>query len=377
VHVLLFGNCITAACSARRDNARYDAPAGRKKVLLLAQYMAALGHTVEIVSPSYAKKRDDEWREEIRPGLTVRHAPTFAVAGVAPRRQQRAADYFCKMVQAHAGRPDVLVVSYNYHEEYAAALLAAHAAGMKTLLELEDGLYLDDEWKSPARRALERSAYASASGCLVVNAGLAERVREVLGKAVPHLVVPGLPDLCQLGEPCEDEQPGDRRLLFAGNFGREQGFGQLRQWIEHLPDEMELDLTGSAGPEEVQELQQLISRRHNIRYHGFVTEGKLAELREAADACLLLHNPASPYHRTQFPSKFFDYLSANKRVVSAADARLELFRGLPHLFIVENFPAGLTALRERLQKTRPPSPDAILQLGESLRRNLGEFMKTI
>ncbi len=378
MHVLLFANCITPACQARRGNARYDSPAGRKKVLLLADYLSVLGHTVEIHSPSYSKRRDPAWTEPFLPGASICHAPSFAVAGWAPARQKRAANYFEGLVRAHAGRSDVLVIGYNFHREYAAALLcAARECRLKTVLEYEDGLYLDRDWQTPAGRALERSVYTAVNGAIVVTPALAARIREVAAHPPPCLIQPGLPDLRMLSLQPDRPPPEDRRLLFAGNFGRDQGFGQLCQWIEHLPDSMTLDITGRAGPVETQALQQVLAHHPRARFHGFLDQDTFEEKMDAADACLLLHNPASPYSHTQFPSKFFDYLSRNKRIVTAPDPRLDSFRHLPHLLVVDDFPHGLSRLPERLRRAPPPNDDAVLALGESLRHHLAEFLKKI
>ncbi|MGA2053428.1 MAG: hypothetical protein ABSH19_08965 [Opitutales bacterium] len=378
MHILIFANCITPACQARRGNARYDSPAGRKKVLLLADYLSVLGHTVEIHSPSYAKCRDSAWSEPVLPGVTVHHAPSVALAGWSPRRRQRVTAHFQSTVRAYANRPDVLVVSYNFHHEYAAALLcAARECRLKTLLEYEDGLYLDPEWQTPAGRALERDVYSAVRGCLVVGTALSERVREVAPNPPACLLLPGLPDLRLLALQPPRPPPGDIRLLFAGNFGREQGFGQLCQWIEHLPDCMTLDITGRAGAVETNALQEVLAHHPRARFHGFLDAAAFEDKLDDADACVLLHNPASPYFHTQFPSKFFDCLSRNKRIVTAPDIRLAPFHHLPHLIVVENFPHGLAHLPACLRSAPPLNPQAVLTLGESLRRQLGEFISKI
>lgn len=378
MHILIFANCITPVCQARRGNARYDSPAGRKKVLLLADYLSVLGHTVEIHSPSYSKRRDAAWRETVLPKVTVCHAPTVALAGLAPRRRQFATAHFLSQVRAQAGRSDVLVVSYNFHHEYAAALLcAARECRLKTLLDYEDGIYLDPDWQTPAGRTLERDVYSAVNGCLVVGTALAARIREVTTNPPPCLLLPGLPDLRLLALQPPRLPPGEHRLLFAGNFGRDQGFGQLCQWIEHLPESMTIDITGRAGAVETQALEKVLAHRPRARFHGFLDHDAFEEKMEAADACVLLHNPASPYFHTQFPSKFFDYLSRNKRIVTAPDARLEPFRHLPHLITIDNFPHGLPHLPMRLRNAPPPSTHAVLALGESLRHQLGEFIAKI
>ncbi len=376
--ILLFANCITPACLARRGNARYDSPAGRKKVLLLADYLAVLGHTVKIVSPSYAKVRDPAWSEDVLPGVTVYHAPTFALGGWAPARRNRASLYFKKHVYGLAGRADVLVIGYNFHREYADVLLyAAGSLGLKTLLEYEDGIFLDPEWQTPAGRALERQVYSAVKGALVVTPALAARIREVLPQPPPCLVLPGFPDLRLLCRQPLRPPPAAHRLLFSGHFGRDQGFGQLCQWIEHLPESMTLDITGRAGPVETAALREVLARHPRARFHGFLSPDEFEERLDAADACLLLHNPASPYARTQFPSKFFDYLSRNKRIVSSPDPRLDSLRHLPHLLIVENFPHGLVHLPERLHHAPVPHSAPVLALGEDYRRQLGDFLAAL
>jgi glycosyltransferase involved in cell wall biosynthesis len=378
MHVLLFANCITATCRQRRNNARYDSPAGRRKVLLLSTYLVQLGHTVEIVSPSYAKLTDAEFVENLAPGLTVRHAPTLAFWGIAPARQKRVAQYNARLVHTHRGHPDTLVISYNYHREYAAALLcAARECGLKTMLEYEDGLFLIPEWQHPAGLNFERSVYAATTAFLVVNRGLEARIQQVLGKSPPCLLLPGLPDLALLKSHMARPPPGHQRLLFTGNFGREQGFGQLCSWIEHLPAALELDICGRASDEEIRDLSRLVATRPNIRFQGFLPEEKISELMRQADACLLLNNQASPFFHTQFPSKFFDYLSHNKRVISVRDERLEPFKKLSQLVQVEDFPHGLKHLPELLRTAPPPDPLEVLALGEDLRRQLGDFLAKI
>ena len=378
MHILLFGNCITAACRQRRNNARYDSPAGRRKVLLLSEYLVQLGHSVEIVSPSYAKLTDPEFVENVSPGVTVRHAPTRAFWGLALGRRERAAQYNSQIVRTRAERPDTLVITYNYHREFATALLcAARECGLKTVLEYEDGLFLQPDWQQPAALNFERSVYAATSVFLVVNRGLEARVQQVLGKSPPCLLLQGLPDLSLLKSHAARPPPGNQRLLFTGNFGRDQGFGQLCEWVEHLPDAMELDICGRGSDPEIRELGRLLATRKNIRFRGFLPEGKVQELKDQADACLLLNNRQSPLHHTQFPSKFFDYLSHNQRVISAPDERLDPFRKLSQLVCVEDFPRGLKKLPELLRAAPLPDPRDGLILGDDLRRQLGRFMEQL
>jgi hypothetical protein len=377
MHVLFFVNCVTAACRARRNNARYDDPAGRKTALLLADYLVALGHSVEIFSPSYAKMRDGAWSEEPAAGVRVWHAPTFALGRWAPLRQKQAAAHFRRRVRQHAGRKDVLVLGLNYHDEYAAAMLCAHACGLKTVIVYRDGIFLDPEWQTPRGLAHERAVYAAVDACLVANTGLSDRVQAVSGRTIPSLLQPALVDLRLLAQHRNDPAPGCQRILYTGNFGHEQGFAQLCQWIEHLPPELELDITGRGEKDEVVVLQKLLVNHSNARYHGFLADTAFEKIFSSADACLLLHNPDSPYFHTQFPSKFYDYLSRNKRIVTAPDTRLDSFRHLPHLIVVEDFPRGLASLPALLRRTPPPTAAGVLALAEELRQQLGDFLGRI
>ena len=137
-----------------------------------------------------------------------------------------------------------------------------------------------------------------------------------------------------------------KRVVFSGNFSTGFGFQELLGYVDHLPDDILFDITGKASKNEENELKNHIAHRINMHYHGFVDDNKFSEIVEKADAFVLLNDPMSPYNQTNFPSKFFDYLSRNKFILTTPNSLLTPYRHLKNVVILDNFPYSIKQLHE-------------------------------
>ncbi|WP_418319523.1 glycosyltransferase [Piscinibacter sakaiensis] len=350
MRIVLLAQCITESCIGVRDNRRYLSAAGRKKVLNLAAYLDALGHEVTIVSNSYAKTSWPASSETLGEHISVVHSPTWAVGRLTPFRRGIATLFALHWLARHRAEVDLAII-YNYHLEFALpALWARRRHGLPFVLGYEDGLYLVRHYRSALYRWIERAVYRACSAVIYVNPQLRERL-QACGVDKPGAVIHGYfndADVSAL-----TPQPGSsRELLFAGNFSRGFGFDELLRYIEHCPDGWRLNVCGRGGPGETEAVRSHCAVHPRANYLGFVSDEKLAELRQRAAAVILLNDVDSEFNRTNFPSKLFDYLSAGKLIVCTRNPLLADYAALDNMLLLESIADDLPRLGERLPQHR-------------------------
>ncbi len=350
MRIALLAQCITEHCIAVRGNQRYLSPAGRKKVLNLAAYLAALGHDVEIVSSSYAKGRFPELVERIGERITIHHGPTWALGKLTPMRRWLATRHAQRWLVQQRSRIDLAMV-YNYDPERALPVLwAQRRHALPFVLDYEDGFYLARHYNGPLYRAIERAIYRHCSAVIAVNEGLLERIA-ALGFEPPAQVIHGYfndADISRLAA-----SPGaTKEILFSGNFSRGFGFDELRRYIDCCPEGWLLNICGRGGKEETEIVRGWCENHPRARFHGFVSDTELDAMRRRAAAVLLLNATDSAFNRSNFPSKLFDYLSAGKLIVCTANPLLADYAGLDCVVQLESIEAEFPHIAEQLAQRR-------------------------
>jgi glycosyltransferase involved in cell wall biosynthesis len=370
--IVLLAQCITEDCVARRNNANYLSVAGRKKCLNLCAYLAALGHSVTILSNSYAKGTflaSSEWLDLV---TEIRHAPTLALfrRWTLFKRSIASAFNVWELLKRR-GSTDLIVI-YNYHAEFAIpALFAAKFTGVPFILDYEDGLFLDRGYQSAFYRAIERAIYRACSGIIYVNQRLAERVDPV-NAGMPHVVIHSYFNHARALD--LKASPGTRReVLFAGNFSRGFGFDELKRYIVCLPPDYTLNICGRAGKSETKEIEALCSTHANARLLGFVPQQNLLDLMQRAKAAILLNDLHSEFNNTNFPSKLYDYMSNGKIVICTRNPLLRSYSAMNCLLQIDSIEQEFPQL-DRLLTTRRFVPEEVAALHANV---LGELSRVI
>jgi hypothetical protein len=97
---------------------------------------------------------------------------------------------------------------------------------------------------------------------------------------------------------------------------------------------------------------------------------------EKADAFVLLNDPSSPYNQTNFPSKFFDYLSRNRFVLTTPNHLLTPYLHLKNVVFINNFPDSVGQLHQ-MTADRVTDYREILQMEQDTVRRLNAFLNRI
>ena len=374
MHIVLLAQCITEACVRVRGNQRYLSAAGRKKVLNLAAYLNALGHEVSILSNSYAKGSYPEMAEKIGDRLTVHHAPTWAVGRSTPLRRGLATLFNLRWLRRHRSQVD-LVITYNYHLEYALpALYARRRLALPFVLDYEDGLFLVRHYQSTFYRWIEHAVYRACSAVIVVNPGLRQRML-ACGVDKPTAVIHGYFNAADVS--AVTAAPGSQReILFAGNFSRGFGFDELARYVAHCPAGWTLNICGRGGPAETEAIEQLCEGHAQAHFLGFVPDETLDALRKRAMAVIVLNDIGSDFNQTNFPSKLFDCLSAGKAIVCTANPMLAEYAGLSCMVQLDSIEHEFPKLGERLYGARFV-PDEVVALHQGMLSRLRVLLESV
>ena len=370
--VVLLAQCITEDCIAKRNNRSYLSAAGRKKCLNLAAYLTTLGHSVTILSNSYAKGNFLASSEQLDPGITVRHAPTLALFRRRTFFKRTIAAGFNAWELLRRRSSTDLVVIYNYHAEFAIpALLAAKFARMPFVLDYEDGLFLDRRYQSVFYRSIERAVYSACSSIIYVNPRLADRVGR-LGAETPHAVIHSYFNRADTAG--IQASPGTHNeVLFAGNFSHGFGFDELKQYVVNLPPDYTFNICGRAGTFETKEIEALCATHPRARLLGFVPQQALDDLMHRAKAVILLNDIHSDFNSTNFPSKLYDYLSNGKIIVCTTNPLLQSYAAMHCLLQLNSIEKEFPHLA-RLLGTRRFVPEECHALHENVLNELSQVV---
>jgi hypothetical protein len=377
LNILIYTSLITPGCLERRANKEYISFAGQRKILMLCKNLASLGHTVDVCSTSYAKTPDRSFRENLFEKIRVIHAPTFGLFGRTSFFKRTIGTAFNVYWLVRHSRKYQLVIFYNYHIEFSVpSLLAKKLLGLKIIMDYEDGLFLDKGYQSSLYRYLEKTVYRESEGFILVNRGLIDRIRQFGQENKPSVVINGFLDSELLQANWDHKDGTDRKIAFSGNFNRSGGFQELLEYVDNLPENFSLNITGRADPQEEAILRDHIQERPNVFFHGYLDTDKFEALLKDMDIFILLNNPDSEFHSTNFPSKLFDYLSRNRFVLSTYNPILEPYYSLSNLIILRKFPGDLRRLDELL-KDRSQEPGQLLSLHLGTVESLKRFLEKI
>jgi len=375
MNILIIGNCITAACLKQRQNEEYFHPAGTLKQLLLATELEAMGHSVDICSASFSKHINTVCIEYYSQGIRIIHSPTLGIQGRSSFFKRWVSSLYAMYWLRKNIQKYQCVVFYNFHMEFSApALMGKWLFNKKVIMDYEDGLYLDRGYQGWLYRGWEKKVYRHVSRYILVNEGLKTRIIAAAPEDEKKFVtVHGLINADVLGAHSLDTEGPVQRILFSGNFSKKFGFDELLKYVDNLDGGIIFDITGrAAGPEE-EKLRQRVARCPNIRYHGFLEDKAFKKIIEKADAFVLLNDRNSPYNKTNFPSKFFEYLSKNKFIITTANPLLSPYLGMKNIILLENFPEDVKKLKS-LTQDRKTCHDEIVQLGQGIRSALERIL---
>ena len=377
MNILIFASFITDDCLKRRANHEYLTFSGRKKVLMLSRALESLGHSVDICSTSYAKTVDWPFTEGISEKIRVIHAPTFGLFGKTSFFKRTVGTLFGMSWLTRHHRRYQMVIFYNYHAEFCLpALFGKRVFGLKAVMDYEDGLFNDKGYQTGFYRCLEKRAYRESSGFILVNRGLRERVEKFARDKKPAVIINGYLDTALLQKNRDRRGGSGRKVAFTGNFNRDFGFEELLEYVDHMPGDFSLVITGRASPEEEALLRQHVERRPNVRFMGYLNSGEFEALLRDVDIFILLNNPASHSSRTNFPSKLFDYLSRNRFVLSTPNPALEAYYTLKNFLLLRNFPDDLARL-DRILLDRAPDARELFLLNRDIISSLDQFFREV
>lgn len=377
MNILIFGNCITERCMQYRKNQEYLSVAGRKKVLALSKTIEELGHVVDICSVSYSKHTHSVFIEQLSPKSRLIHAPTIGLKGNLSFFKRTIGTIFNIFWLILHFRSYDAIIFWNYHIEFSLpALMGKWIFGIIAIMDYEDGLFLDKGYQGAVYRFWEKTVYHHSSGFILVNERLKFRLEQYTTTEKPSVTVHGFIDGDLLKRHNNLEKGSVKRIIFSGNFSTGFGFQELLGYVDHLPDDILFDITGKASKKEENELKNHMEHRINVHYHGFVDDNKFLEIVEKADAFVLLNDPMSPYNQTNFPSKFFDYLSRNKFILTTHNSLLTPYCHLKNVVIVNNFPYSIRQLHE-MTVARQTDCQQIKALEQDTVKRLNGFFKLL
>jgi hypothetical protein len=360
-----------------RKNQDYLSVSGRKKVLALSKTIEGLGHAVDICSISFSKHTNSVFIEQLSTRRRLIHAPTLGIKGKLSFFKRTIGTIFnIFWLFVHFRKYDAIIF-WNCHIEFSLpALIGKWIFGIKAIMDYEDGLFLDKGYQGALYRFWEKTVYRHASGFILVNERLRFRLEQHLFAEKPTVTVHGFVDGDLLKRYKNSETCTVKRIVFSGNFSTGFGFQELLGYVDNLPDDILFEITGKASKKEENELKNHIKHHINIHYYGFVDDCKFSEIVEKADAFVLLNDPMSPYNQTNFPSKFFDYLSRNKFILTTRNSLLTPYYHLKNVVILNNFPSSIKQLHE-MTVTHKTDYREIEALELATAKRLNEFFKLL
>lgn len=347
MNVLMFGNCITEKCLVKRKNHGYLEGTARKKIITMGEIMGKHGHKIDIFSSSFSKNSHWLFTETLSDNIRIIHAPTIGLWGIT--------SFFKKTVYILFGIIWVLfhkksyntIIFYNFHVEYSAPALFAKfisyiklSSPLKIIMDYEDGLFLDKGYTGFFYSAWERIIYKYISYYLLVNQGLKKRIEKYYPNNKHYVVINGFINdvLLDNSSNIQDQKEPVKKILFSGNFSHGFGFKQLLSYIDKMDKNIQFYITGKASEHEINEVINRVQNLPNIKYYGFIKEDEFNKLIQTVDAFILLNDEESKYNQTNFPSKFFDYLSRNKFIITSENSILSPYYDMQNIILLKNFP---------------------------------------
>lgn len=134
---------------------------------------------------------------------------------------------------------------------------------------------------------------------------------------------------------CKKNQPHNKILLYAGNFGFGQGLDTYLPTISPLlPSDWQIHLYGD-GPKKNAVVERAANLK-NVKLFSVVERNRLPEIYSKADILFLTLNSKPAFHNS-LPSKIFEYCATGKPVIAFCGGQLQKF-------ILENNLEGVYAI---------------------------------
>lgn len=315
---------------------------------LVAAFRAE-GHEVEIVGPAFYAGADFGGESRIvsalRRRLPARAAEAAELAyNIVPYRALRRS--------IRSFRPDVIYERYNLF--YLAGMMAARAAGIPYLLEVNSPLAEERAEHGGLRlrriaAASERAVWRAADTLFAVTAVLGDRV---LARGVPReriVVTPNGVDPTRFADLPERSRGAPPVLGFVGFIRPWHGLDVVIEAMAAHPD-LRLDLVIAGESPYRADLEALAARlgiAERVRFAGLVGRADIPRLLAGFDIAL---QPKAVDYAS--PLKLFEYMAAGCAIVAPDQPNIReiLTDGEDSLLVAPDDPAALWQAIERLAR---------------------------
>ncbi len=260
------------------------------------------------------------------------------------------------------------------------ALLAARLVSAKTVLHVQDlevdasfavGHLASRAWLMRLAERFERLILRRFDRLITISARMAERLADKGVASDRIAVVRNWVDL-DLVKPLDGVspyrqelgfEPGDRIVLYSGNIGAKQGFGDLIAAASELSRRADIKFVIAGEGPAKNELIERAARLPNVRFLPFQPYARLSDFLGLADVHVLPQ--AADAADLVLPSKLGGMLASGRRIVVTAAPGTELAAFLADTAIVVP-PGDAAALGQAIER----AADAPFETGPAGRRRL-------
>lgn len=224
------------------------------------------------------------------------------------------------------------VFAYSYTTmTVALCCFARYFLRKRVVLDYEDGLFRHAT-RGWYYRMLEKIALRICRSCVLVNAGLAQRLPA--GKM--RVVINGV--FVSGGRPAAEpvfSGNGRMKVLYSGELSFDYGLGLLYKVFRSAgAGAIDFHVTGAG--KDAARLREFIAEKglKNVFFHGYIPLADLTRLEQEINGYILLQNEDSPIYDTNFPSKLFHFLSSGKPVFFNRCVLFAGFEGFENAFAI-------------------------------------------
>ena len=184
----------------------------------------------------------------------------------------------------------------------------------------------------------------------------------------PYIVVEGITASSDLPAAVRKDPAVDKIIFYAGSLHRQFGLPTLLEAFEQLErKDVQLWLCGGGDAEE--EIRQLAERDPRVRFYGYVSSDRVAELRAQADILVNPRPNEGEYTKYSFPSKTMEYMLSGKPVVMYPLAGMPP-EYAPHVHLVQE--SGARGLCRVLSSVLDERPEERAEFGQLAARFVAE-----
>lgn len=217
---------------------------------------------------------------------------------------------------------------YHMHDpELLSAALLLKAFGHKVVYDVHEdypGAVLSKDWLHPLVRKLVSGLFSSFEKCIcfmldgVVSAtpAIHRRFQKISKNAVIVQNFPILDEL-KIAQETESWKEREEAVIFSGGITRLRGAVEMVSAMGKVNaghSEATMYLAGNFVPSSLKNEVEQMAGWQTVKYCGFVSRERLAEIFGCVRAGLLVFHPA-PNHTESQPNKLFEYMSAGLPVI--------------------------------------------------------------